>query len=113
VHAPYGIVNYDGPQRPPKRLGRLRLKQLGTCPGSLGRYAGVHKNIPVVTIELGSAGRMPSQKEVSHIWMDLVQWMKVTSKQIRSVSTESVQTADGAKYIAKKGGLISCSEKTL
>ena len=30
VHAPYGIVDYDGPQRPPKRLGGLRLHQLGT-----------------------------------------------------------------------------------
>ncbi len=91
VHAPYGIVDYDGPQRPPKRLGGLRLHQLGTFPGSLGRYAGIYKNIPVVTIELGSAGRMPGKKEISRIWMDLVQWMKKTSRNIRAVSAETVK----------------------
>ncbi len=102
VHAPYGIVDYDGPQRPPKRLGGLRLHQLGTFPGSLGRYAGIHKNIPVVTIELGSSGRMPSKQEISRIWMDLVRWMKKTSQNIQAASAESVKRIEPEKKSAKE-----------
>ncbi len=102
VHAPYGIVDYDGPQRPPKRLGRLNLQRLGTFPGSLGRYAGIHKKIPVVTIELGSAGRMPSKEEISRIWMDLVQWMKKTSRNIHAASAEDFKDIEAASNIANE-----------
>jgi len=76
VHAPYGLVDYDGPQTAPKKLGSLGLLRLGTYPGSLGNYAGVNLNIPVVTIELASAARLPSRSEVSHMWIDLVRWLK-------------------------------------
>lgn len=76
VHAPYGLVDYDGPQAAPKQLGSLNLWRLGTYPGSLGNYAGVDLGIPVVTIELASAGVMPSKSEVSHMWVDLVRWLK-------------------------------------
>ncbi len=76
VHAPHSIVDYDGPAAAPEKLGSLYLKLLGTYPGSLGRYAGVHRDIPVVTIELASAGTMPSAQEQRHIWIDLVQWLK-------------------------------------
>jgi protein MpaA len=76
VHAPYGLVDYDGPQTAPKKLGSLRLWRLGTYPGSLGNYAGVDLGIPVVTIELASAGSMPSKREISHMWIDLVRWLK-------------------------------------
>lgn len=76
VHAPHSIVDFDGPAQAPEKLGSLYLKLLGTYPGSLGRYAGVHKEIPVVTIELPSAGTMPSAAEQRGIWIDLVQWLK-------------------------------------
>jgi len=75
VHAPHRLVDYDGPQRAPKKLGALQLRQLGTYPGSLGNYAGVDLNIPVVTVELASAGSMPSQREISTMWVDLVRWL--------------------------------------
>lgn len=75
VHAPYGIVDYDGPKHAPRRLGRLYLNLLGTYPGSLGNYAGVQKHIPVVTIELPYAGIMPSPAEISAIWKDLIRWL--------------------------------------
>lgn len=75
VHAPHGVVDYDGPEDGPYKLGRLYLNLLGTFPGSLGNYAGVQKNIPVVTIELPYAGIMPSPAEVSNIWTDLVRWL--------------------------------------
>lgn len=76
VHAPYGIIDFDGPPKPPSRLGSLHLKLLGTYPGSLGNYAGLQRQIPVVTVELPYAGIMPSKKEVSRIWVDLVLWLK-------------------------------------
>jgi len=76
VHAPYGLVDYDGPQTAPKKLGSLHLRRLGTYPGSLGNYAGIDLEIPVVTIELAAAGIMPSKSEVSHMWRDVVRWLK-------------------------------------
>ncbi len=76
VHAPYGLVDYDGPQTAPKKLGSLNLWRLGTYPGSLGNYAGIDLAIPVVTIELASAGSMPSKGEISRMWIDLVRWLK-------------------------------------
>jgi len=76
VHAPYGVLDFDGPPRPPKRLGQLYLNLLGAYPGSLGNYAGVEQNIPVITIELKHAGIMPSRNEISHIWVDMVRWLR-------------------------------------
>ena len=76
VHAPHGIVDYDGPKDGPYKLGRLYLNLLGTYPGSLGNYAGVQLKIPVVTIELPYAGIMPKPGEVAYIWRDLVSWLK-------------------------------------
>ena len=75
VHAPHGVVDYDGPKNGPYKLGKLYLNLLGTYPGSLGRYAGVHEKIPVVTIELPYAGIMPKPKEVTNLWVDLVAWL--------------------------------------
>lgn len=76
VHAPYGIVDFDGAPKPPKKLGSLYLKLLGTYPGSLGNYAGLQQGIPVVTVELPHAGIMPSPQEVGRIWVDLVHWLR-------------------------------------
>ena len=78
VHAPSHVVDYDGPSDPPERLGPLYLKLMGTYPGSLGRFAGVHKRLPVVTIELPSAGIMPSPAEQEKIWMDLVRYLRTS-----------------------------------
>lgn len=75
IHAPHGILDFDGPRDAPQHLGNLHLNLLGTYPGSLGNYAGVVKQIPVITIELPSAGIMPSTQEISRIWMDLVRWL--------------------------------------
>lgn len=75
VHAPHGIVDHDGPRDAPYKLGQLYLKLLGTYPGSLGNYAGIQKQIPVVTIELPYAGIMPTDEEIASIWRDLVRWL--------------------------------------
>lgn len=77
VHAPHGIVDYDyaGARNGPYKLGRLHLNLLGTYPGSLGNYAGIQRKIPVVTIELPYAGIMPTESEITSIWVDLVRWL--------------------------------------
>ncbi len=76
VHAPIGIVDFDGPPKAPEKLGDLHLYMLGTYPGSLGNYAGVHKRLPVITIELPHAGIMPSKQEISDIWFDLEAYLE-------------------------------------
>ncbi|MEM6638552.1 MAG: M14 family zinc carboxypeptidase [Pseudomonadota bacterium] len=75
VHAPHGIVDFDGPRIPPENLGPLELRLLGTYPGSMGRYVGVYKGIPILTLELESAGRLPEDKDMDGIWFDMVDWL--------------------------------------
>lgn len=74
IHAPYGVLDFDGPSVPPSRLGRLYLDQVGIFPGSLGNYGGVHKGVPVVTIELPNALRTPLDSEIRQMWIDLLRW---------------------------------------
>lgn len=74
VHAPYGVLDFDGPSVPPSRLGRLFLDQVGIFPGSLGNYGGIHKGVPVVTVELPSASRTPVDAEMRQMWSDLLRW---------------------------------------
>jgi len=76
IHAPYGLLDYDGPEHAqPNKIGHLKHRALGTYPGSLGRYAGEHLNIPVLTLELKSAGRMPKDSEIKHMLQDLENWV--------------------------------------
>ncbi|MFN7123465.1 MAG: M14 family murein peptide amidase A [Hydrogenophaga sp.] len=75
IHAPYGVLDFDGPGAPPPKLGRLYLDQVGIFPGSLGNYGGVHRGMPVVTIELPNAFRAPLDSEMRQMWMDLQRWM--------------------------------------
>ena len=76
VHAPFGVLDLDGPVTPPKRFGRLWYNRVGVYPGSLGNYSGLHKDIPVVTIELPNATQMPSDAEVLRIWQDMQGWIR-------------------------------------
>jgi hypothetical protein len=75
VHAPYGILDYDGPPDPPQRVGYLRLQPIGTYPGSLGDYAGTSLRLPVLTLELPQATRLPSAEQSAHMWRDLGDWV--------------------------------------
>jgi hypothetical protein len=75
VHAPYGVLDFDGPAPAPKRFGRLWFTRVGVFPGSLGNYSGLHKNIPVITIELPHALTMPPDAEVRRIWLDMLSWI--------------------------------------
>ena len=75
VHAPFGILDFDGPAPAPQRFGRLVLNPVGVYPGSLGNYSGKFKNVPVITIELPNAQAMPTDAEAQKIWLDMLDWL--------------------------------------
>lgn len=75
VHAPYHLLDFDGPAEAPNKIGELYLHQLGIYPGSLGNFAGLNRQIPVVTLELPSAGIMPPAEQIDLMWNDLVIWL--------------------------------------
>jgi len=77
LHAPHHLVDYDGPPSAPQQVGKLSLRQLGVYPGSLGNYAGHDLQLPIVTLELQSAGIMPATAEIQHMLVDLRQWLQV------------------------------------
>ena len=75
VHAPYGLLDFDGPPPAPRRLGSLQLDPVGIYPGSLGNYGGLVKNVPVMTLELKNARAVPPQ-ELAAMWSDLQRWIR-------------------------------------
>lgn len=75
IHAPYDLLDYDGPLKPPSHLGVLRLHELGTYPGSLGNYAGMQRHLSVLTLELPHACTMPPQAQSRAILRDLLGWL--------------------------------------
>lgn len=75
VHAPFGVLDFDGPAQAPERFGSLRIDRVGVYPGSLGNYGGHYKKIPVVTIELANARAMPTARETRRIWDDMQRWI--------------------------------------
>lgn len=98
IHAPYGVLDYDGPKNPPKRFGYLRLHQLGTYPGSLGNYAGKNLGLPVITLELPHAGIMPTAQQSQRIWEDLLAWLEKHLPQTGAVppADEAAAGVDGS-----------------
>lgn len=100
IHAPYGLLDFDGPPNtPPERLGQLYLSLLGTYPGSLGRYCGDIIKIPIITIELEHAGIMPQKNEIAAIWMDLVKWL--TSHVQRRIPPEPSSNTSKTRHIPR------------
>jgi len=91
IHAPYGLLDYDGPSAPPPKLGRLFLDQVGIFPGSLGNYAGVNRGVPVVTIELPNALLTPTDAEMRQMWLDLLRWVNERVKP-SATTTPSLRT---------------------
>ncbi|MGQ0698081.1 MAG: M14 family murein peptide amidase A [Panacagrimonas sp.] len=76
VHAPFGILDFDGPLTPPQRFGYLRLQPLGVYPGSLGNYSGVTLGLPTITLELPNANTMPSVAQSQRVWADMLMWLE-------------------------------------
>lgn len=58
LHTPYKVVNYDGPARElaekiSKIINYPVEESIGyPTPGSFGTYAGIERNIPIITLEL-------------------------------------------------------------
>jgi hypothetical protein len=79
VHAPYSVLDFDGPPavEPPLRFGRLKLHRLGVYPGSLGNFGGLKEGIPVVTLELPHALDMPNEAELAQVWRDMQDWLRL------------------------------------
>lgn len=86
VHAPFGVLDFDGPAPVPERFGRLQFNRVGVYPGSLGNYGGQLNQIPVITIELPNARKMPSDMDVERIRLDMLNWIKLNIRQ-RSTAT--------------------------
>ena len=99
IHAPYNLLDYDGPAPQPMRFGRLTLNRLGVYPGSLGNYGGLYKQVPVVTIELPNATTMPTAKERRAMWEDMLKWMGRNIK----VADASAATKPSEKTAEKTG----------
>ena len=76
VHAPFGVLDFDGPAPVPERFGRLQFNRVGVYPGSLGNYAGQLSHIPVITIELPNALKMPAEIDIDRIRLDMLNWIK-------------------------------------
>ena len=68
IHAPFKIVNYDGPakdlaQKISDITGYPVQADIGyPTPGSFGNYAGVERNIPTITLEL------PEDESNEYLW---------------------------------------------
>ena len=56
IHQPLVCIDYDGPADDlANAMGEwtdLPVKRLGSRPGSLGSYAGITLNVPIITVEL-------------------------------------------------------------
>jgi protein MpaA len=90
VHAPFGVLDFDGPLDPPHKLGALILTPVGIYPGSLGNYGGVHQGVPVVTIELPHALELPNDAELKNIWRDMLTWIDGNVARKKSGNTKSI-----------------------
>jgi protein MpaA len=99
VHAPYGVLDFDGPAPTPRQFGRLIFNPVGVYPGSLGNYSGVHKNVPVITIELPNATAMPADTEVKRIWLDMLAWIQ---RNVRKGDVSSPVAATLSAHAASK-----------
>lgn len=71
LHQPIACVDWDGPAedlaRAVSEASGLPMKKLGARSGSLGSYAGVELNIPILTIELpGKASSMEPEEVWRH-----------------------------------------------
>lgn len=70
LHTPYRVVNYDGPAKEmAEEISKLNgypvEENIGyPTPGSFGTYAGIERNIPVITLEL------PENECIEKLWED-------------------------------------------
>ena len=92
IHAPYGVPDFNGLAVPPSKLGRRYLDQVGIFHGSLGNYGGVHKGVPVVTVELPNSTRTPLDAEMRQMWLDLLRWEQTGGRAGDAIGIAATQT---------------------
>ena len=72
LHAPYKVVNYDGPaQKEAESISKIINYPVEASigyptPGSFGTWAGVERNIPIITLELDE--EIPVQQLVKPVF---------------------------------------------
>lgn len=70
-HEALACIDYDGPaEELAQRLAascKLPVRKLGAKPGSIGSYAGLELNIPIITVELT---KEDSKKNEHELWND-------------------------------------------
>jgi murein peptide amidase A len=91
VHAPFGLLDFDGKGPAPQRIGSLRLDSIGIYPGSLGNYASQTRGVPVVTLELPAALRATTVSESKTMWKDLVGWLNERPRLVMDTRSERKQ----------------------
>jgi murein peptide amidase A len=68
LHQPFACIDYDGPAADiALKMGQhcdLEVKKLGARPGSLGSYAGVTLDIPIITVELRESDTSLNEEEI-------------------------------------------------
>lgn len=98
VHAPYDGLDFDGPSagvEAPLKFGRLRLNRIGVYPGSLGNFGGLKEGIPVITIELPHALKMPTELELARVWRDMQEWLRVNLVDRKGAPSSASLEPDG------------------
>jgi|GEM_PF-207576 len=93
LHAPYGVLDYDGDFPAPRKLGDLRLHRLGVYPGSLGNFGSRMQGIPVITVELDDARQPPSQSDTQRMWADLTNWLDRYMRSVRQARSDTASDA--------------------
>jgi murein peptide amidase A len=72
VHQPLACVDYDGPAgelaTAVSRACGLPIRKLGALPGSLGSYAGLEKQIAIVTVELPKTATVLGASELWRLY---------------------------------------------
>jgi len=116
VHAPFGVLDFDGPPVGPSDLGFLHLKLIGTYPGSLGNSAGVQHQIPVITVELPYAGIMPTEDQISRMWGDLVRWLRLNIPKQSTIEAharfDEIARALTASMVPEKAAASATEDET-
>ena len=79
IHTPLEVVNFDGPAADlARRMSRWNNYPVQAdigypTPGSFGTYAGIERNIPTITLELGEASlKEVWQKNWKSLWETLI-----------------------------------------
>jgi protein MpaA len=77
IHAPFGVLDFDGPAVCRRRAwDACTSTRSASTPARLGNYGGVHKGVPVVTVELPNAHAHAAEcTEMRQMWIDLLRWM--------------------------------------